>query len=137
TEADVPSRFGVAARVEPLSGVTLFVGADRTEWSGMNGLGSASAAAQDTWEYSAGAQFSGQSLRNTPWTYSLGARQRDLPFAAAGTAVKETIYAGGLGIPIAGPRGMLELALQRAVRDANSAATERAWLLSVGFVVRP
>jgi len=137
TQADVPSRFGVAARIEPLSGLTLLVGADRTEWSSMNGLGSSTAAAQDTWEYSAGAQFAGQRLRNTPWTYSLGYRQRDLPFAAAGVPVKETSFAGGLGIPIAGPRGQLELALQRAVREAATATSERAWLLSVGFTIRP
>ncbi|MBK6487906.1 MAG: hypothetical protein IPF98_13770 [Gemmatimonadetes bacterium] len=137
TEANVPSRYGVAVRLEPLSGVSLLVGADRTEWSRMNGLGSASAAAQDTWEYSAGAQFAGQRLRNTPWTYSVGYRQRDLPFAAAGVPVTEKLFAGGLGIPIAGPRGMLELALQRAVREAATATSERAWLLSVGFIVRP
>lgn len=137
TKADVPSRYGVAARLEPLTGLTLLVSADRTEWSSMNGLGSTTAAAQDTWEYSAGAQFAGQRLRNTPWTYSLGYRQRDLPFAAAGVPVTETMYAGGVGIPIAGPRAMLELALQRAVREASVATTERAWLLSVGFAVRP
>lgn len=137
TAAHVPSRFGVGARLEPISGVTLLVGADRTEWSRMNGLGSPSAAAQDTWEYSTGVEFAGQRLRNAPWTYSLGYRQRDLPFAAAGAPVNERIFAGGLGIPIAGPRGMLELALQRAVRDATTTVSERAWLLSVGFVVRP
>jgi hypothetical protein len=137
TEASVPTRYGVAARLEPLTGLTLYVGADHNEWSAMNGLGSSAAAATDAWEYSAGAQFSGQRTRNVPWTYSVGYRARDLPFSAAGALVSEKIVAGGLSVPIAGPRGTLELALQRAAREAAGPTTERAWLLSVGFTVRP
>jgi hypothetical protein len=137
TEASVPTRYGVAARLEPLTGLTLYVGADHNAWSGLNGLGTATATAADAWEYSAGAQFAGQRTRNVPWTYSVGYRARDLPFSAAGALVSEQIYAGGMSVPIAGPRGTLELALQRAAREAAVATTERAWLLSVGFTVRP
>lgn len=137
TEASVPTRYGVAARLEPLTGLTLYVGADHNEWSALNGLGTAAAAATDTWEYSAGAQFSGQRTRNVPWTYSVGYRTRDLPFAAAGALVSEVIYSGGVSVPVAGPRGTLDLALQRAARDAAGPTTERAWLLSVGLTVRP
>lgn len=137
TEAKVPSRFGVAARVEPLTGLTLIASADRTEWSRMNGLGSSAAAARDGWEYAAGAEFTGQRTRNAPWTYRLGYRTRDLPFAAAGNAVSERLISGGADIPVAGPRATLELALQRASRDAGGVANERAWLLSVGLSIRP
>lgn len=137
TEAKVPSRFGLAARVEPLTGLTLLVSADRNEWSRMNGLGSAAAAGHDAWEYAGGAEFTGQRTRNAPWTYRLGYRTRELPFAAAGNAVTEKVISGGAAIPVAGPRATMELALQRAARDAAGTATERAWLLSVGLSIRP
>lgn len=137
TEAKVPSRFGVAARIEPLTGLTLIASADRNEWSRMNGLGSATAAAQDGWEYAGGAEFTGQRTRNAPWTYRLGYRTRDLPFAAAGSAVTEQVISGGAAIPVAGPRATMEIAIQRASRDAAGAASERAWLLSFGLSIRP
>lgn len=137
TQAKVPSRYGFAARLEPVNGLTLLAGADHVEWSRLNGLGSAGAAATDAWEYSAGAQFAGQRTRNTAWMYSLGYRQRDLPFDAAGELVHEKILSGGVAIPLAGPRGTIDLALQRAARDATGPTQERAWLLSVGFTVRP
>ncbi len=101
------------------------------------GSGSATAAAQDAWEYSAGAQFAGQRTRNAAWTYALGYRQRDLPFEADGALVHEKIVSGGVAIPIAGPRGTVDLALQRAMREATGTTQERGWLLSVGFTVRP
>lgn len=138
TEAKVPSRLGVAVRLDVITGLTLLGSADRNEWSKLNGLGSTTANGLDAWEYSGGAQFTGQRTRNTPWTYSVGYRQRDLPFAAAGAVVSEKIFSGGISAPIAGPRAMLDLAVQRAARDAASGTTtERAWLLSVGLSVRP
>lgn len=138
TEAKVPSRLGVALRLDVITGLTLLGSADRNEWSKLNGLGSTTANGIDAWEYSGGAQFTGQRTRNTPWTYSVGYRQRDLPFTAAGAVVSEKIFAGGISAPIAGPRAMLDLAVQRAARDAASGTTtERAWLLSVGLSVRP
>lgn len=137
TEAKIPTRFGVGARVEPVTGLTLLVGADREEWSRMNGLGTAAATGRDAWEYSGGAEFTGQRTRNSPWTYRVGYRTRDLPFAAAGSTVKEKIISGGAAIPVAGPRATLDVALQRAARDAAGTVSERAWLLSIGLSVRP
>jgi len=103
----------------------------------MNGLGTAAAAARDTWEYSAGAEFAGQRTRSAAWTYRLGYRTRDLPFAAAGSTVTEKVISGGAAIPVAGPRATMEVALQRAARDAAGTVRERAWLLSLGLSIRP
>lgn len=137
TEADVPSRFGFAARLEPLNGLTLLAGADRVKWSAMDGLGSTDANGDDTWEYSGGAQFAGQRTRNAVWMYSVGYRQRDLPFNAAGQVVSEKIVSGGVAVPVAGARGTIDLALQRALRETTGPVEERGWLLSIGFTVRP
>jgi len=137
TEAGVPSRFGFAARVDAIAGVALMASAERNAWSRLNGLGTASSNALDTWEYAGGVEFAGQRTRNAQWAYSLGYRQRDLPFAAAGAAVSEKIISGGVSVPVSGPRATLDLAVQRAARDAAGSTSERAWLLSVGLTVRP
>lgn len=137
TRASVPNRYGFAMRFDGLPGVSLSAGADREEWSGLNGLGSASATARDAWEYSVGAEFAGQRSQTESWTYSVGYRQRDLPFAADGLTVSEKVFAGGTSIPIAGPRAALDLALQRATRNSSSDVRERAWLLSVGLTIHP
>lgn len=138
TEANVPTRYGVAMRLDVIPGLTLLGSADHNQWSKLNGLGSSLANGLDAWEYGGGAQFTGQRTRNVPWTYSVGYRQRDLPFAAAGAVVSEKITSGGVSIPISGPRAMIDLAVQRAARNAAAGSTsERAWLLSVGISVRP
>jgi hypothetical protein len=137
TEANVPDRFGFAARVDAIPGVSLLASADRTNWSKLNGLGSTSASAEDAWEYAVGAEFSAQRARITNWVYSVGFRTRDLPFAADGRIVSERALTGGLSAPLAGSRATVDMALQRATRDAGSDVKERAWLLSLGLTVRP
>lgn len=137
TEASVPNRLGVGVRLDAIPGLTLVAGADRTDWSALNGLGSEATVAQDSWEYGAGAEFAGQRMRNASWTYSLGYRQRDLPFLAGGALVSERVYSGGTSIPVSGPRATLDAALQRATRSAAGNVSERAWLISIGLTVRP
>jgi hypothetical protein len=137
TEAKVPNRYGLAARLDALPGVSLLVSADHEQWSRLNGLGSVDATARDAWEYAVGAEFAGQKTRASSWSYSLGYRQRDLPFLANGVLVSEKGFSAGTSIPIAGPRAALDVALQRAIRDASGGARERAWLLSIGLSVHP
>ena len=137
TKANVPDRFGFAARLDAVPGVSLLASADRTNWSKLNGLGSPEASAQDAWEYAVGAEFSAQRARITNWIYSVGYRTRDLPFAADGRSVSERALTGGLSAPLAGSRATVDIALQRATRDAGSDVKERAWLLSLGLTVRP
>ena len=137
SDARVPNRYGFAARLDAIPGLSLAVSADHQEWSRLNGLGTAAATARDAWEYAAGVQFSGQRARTSAWSYSLGYRQRDLPFLANGLPVTEKGVSAGTSIPIAGPRAALDVALQRATRDAPGTARERAWLLSVGLTIHP
>jgi hypothetical protein len=137
TSADVPDRFGLSVKADPVPGLSVLASADRTRWSGLNGLGSATARGVDTWEYGVGAEFSGQRTRNANWVYSAGYRTRDLPFQAAGALVSERLLTAGLGVPIAGPRATVDFAVQRAKRSAAGAARENAWLLSAGLTIRP
>ncbi len=135
--ASVPDRVGAAVRVEALTGLHLMAGYDKTRWSGLNGLGTDVSKAEDGSELSLGLDFSGQATRVTSWVYSVGYRERDLPFAAAGQRVVEKSFAGGLSAPFGRGRTVLDVTLQRVLRDASVPVTERAWLLSFGFTVRP
>jgi hypothetical protein len=137
TEANVPNRFGVGVRLDAITGLALFAGADRNEWSRMSTLGSPESAGVDGWEYSGGAEFTGQPPGTPAAVYSLGYRRRDLPFRAAGAIVSEQVFSGGTSLPLARGRAMLDFAVQRANRDATAGVRERAWLFSVGFTVRP
>ena len=138
TTADVPNRFGFSARLDAIPGMALMASADRTSWSSLNGLGSVQADGHDAWEYGVGADFTAQrSRRTSTWVYSAGFRTRELPFAASGATVRERLLTGGLSAPLAGGRATMDLALQRASREAAGAVDERAWLLSVGLTLRP
>jgi hypothetical protein len=138
TRAKVPNRMGFAARLDAIPGVSLLGSADKVSWSRMNGLGSTQADAQDAWEYAVGADFSAtRSRRGASWVYSAGYRTRDLPFSALGAPVSERLLTGGLSAPVSGGRATMDLAVQRATREAAGSTSERAWLVSVGLTVRP
>jgi hypothetical protein len=135
--AEVPDRFGISARVEPLAGLSLFLSADRTSWSDMSGLGSVSSGGVDATELGVGAEFSAQRSGAVGVVYSAGFRMRDLPFEAGGSVVNEKLLTAGVSIPISSTRAMLDIAVQRASRSADDLTRERAWLMSFGLTVRP
>lgn len=137
TEAKVPNRYGVGARLDFIPGLTIYGGADHNQWSRMNSLGSQAAHGTDAWEYSGGVEFGAARVGAPSWSYALGYRQRDLPYRAAGSLVSEKIVSGGTSAPLAGGRATLDLAVQRANRDAAGSVSERAWLVSVGLTIRP
>lgn len=133
----VPSRYGLAVRYDGLPGASVAFAMERVEWSSMRDLSTSSLGVHDTWEYALGAEVAGPRMRGTPSLVSLGYRQRDLPFSVVGGAPRERIFSSGWGIPLAGPRAVLDLALQRATRGPVSSVKETAWILSVGATIRP
>ncbi len=143
TRAKAPDRVGVALRVDRVPGASIAVGYARNGWTRMRNLGTAALEVTDATELSAGVEAVGPRLGETPMLLRVGARRRGLPFGVGGATVRETSFGGGLGLPLGGGRALADVALQRATRspDGGSAevrgARERAWLLSVGFTVRP
>ena len=133
----LPNRFGAGIRFDGLPGTSIGVSVDRTEWSSLGALSQNGLVANDSWEVGAGVETAGPKFRAVPSLIYLGYRRRDLPFAVAGEVVPETFFSGGTGIPLAGPRVILDIALQRASRGPVSGVTEKAWIMSVGFTVRP
>jgi len=85
----------------------------------------------------AGIEMAGPKVRAVPALFYLGYRRRDLPFSVAGEVVPERFYSGGAGVPLAGPRVILDMAIQHATRGPVAGISERAWIISLGFTVRP
>jgi hypothetical protein len=133
----LPNRFGAGVRYDGLPGASLAVSVERTQWSSLGELSQTSLTANDSWEVGAGLEMAGPRFRAVPMLFYLGYRRRDLPFSVAGEVVPEKFYSGGAGIPLAGPRAILDMALQHATRGPVAGIAERAWIISLGFTVRP
>lgn len=134
----VPDRFGAAVRYDGLRGASLHARIAWDGWSSLAALGSAALDARDAWDASLGAEASGPKFGENVVTLRGGLRQRDLPFAIAGRAVRERSFSLGAGAPLARTRAQLDIGAQRASREATGVgATETAWTLSVGLTVRP
>ena len=133
----MPNRFGAGLRFDGLPGASFAISVERTEWSSLGNLSQTSLTANDTWEVGAGLEMTGPKFRTVPTLLYLGYRKRDLPFSVGGDVVPERFFSGGAGIPIAGPRVILDLAVQNAKRGPVLGVAERAWIMSLGFTVRP
>jgi hypothetical protein len=137
--ASVPAREGIALRVDRWAGIALVASIDRTQWSGLRGLGTNRLVVRDAVDRAFGAEFDGPRLRGRALQFRTGYRDRDLPFGVTGSSsiVRERAFSGGVGLPLAGEFGDFDLAVQRATRRGNGLGTERAWGVHVGFTVRP
>lgn len=134
--ATVPARVGGAVRYAGLTGASLAARVEWQGWSSMEGLGRTSLDARDVWEYGVGADVAGPQLLGTPVGLRIGARWRDLPFAIAGDQPSEQALTGGAGLLFAQGRVLLDLAVERARREA-AGARETSWLVGVGLTVQP
>jgi hypothetical protein len=133
----LPNRFGAGVRYDGFPGTSLAISVERTQWSSLGELSQSSLVANDSWEIGAGIESAGPKFRAVPTLIYLGYRRRDLPFSVNGEVVPETFYSGGAGIPLAGPRVILDMAIQRATRGPVTGVSEKAWIVSLGFTVRP
>lgn len=134
--ATAPARAGATVRLAAVSGATISARAEWNGWSSLESMGREGFQAKDTWGYGVGADIVGPAVLRTPISLRLGAQRRDLPFAVLGAQPEETAFSGGLGVPLARGRVLLDFAAQRASRSA-AAARETAWTYGVGVTVRP
>jgi len=133
----LPARVGAAVRFDGIPGASLAVSVERTEWSSLGDLAQTSLVANDVTEIGVGLEMAGPRISATPSLLYIGYRSRDLPFSVAGQVVPEHFYSTGASIPLSGPRVILDMALQRASRGTVAGITESAWIVSLGFTVRP
>ena len=132
----VPSRFGASLAYDGIAGSVFSVRWSNEKWSDLKGLGSSTLPLHDATELAGGVEIAGPKIDGVPIGVRLGWRQRDLPFSAGPTVVKEQGYTGGLGIPLGSGRAALDLGLQFATRT-QGALSEKGTIVSVGFSIRP
>lgn len=135
--ARIPDQYAASLRINAAPGVTVALRAASDRWSSLTPLSTSGARANDALDLSAGVELGAQRLADRGVVLRLGARRRDLPFQAAGARVREMVFAGGVGVPFAGDRSIIDLAIQRAARTAAGNVRESAYQLSIGLRVRP
>lgn len=135
--ADYPARAGASIEYTGITGIALAGRAGWTGWSSLEGLSVTGAPVRDTWEYGFGLEGRGPSVFSLEPALRLGYRSRELPYGLPdGSGVSENAIAGGFGVPVAGGRGMLDLTIERLVRDAPGSVGERAWTVGLGMLLR-
>ncbi len=137
TTATVPKRAGAGLSFTGISGLVLAARAEWDGWSSMNGLAVSTIQAVDGWDYGVGLEARAPSLLGSEFPVRVGFRHRALPFQVSGNTVHETTYSLGAGYPLARGRSRLDLSVERAKRSASIDASEHAWTLSLGFLIRP
>ncbi len=105
-------------------------------WSSAEGDFDVRTNAFDTWEIGTGVQLGGPESGASRIPLRLGFRWAQLPFSATGDQPREFNLSVGTGLPFANNRALLDISLERIIRD-GSGVSERAWYLSFGFAVSP
>ena len=137
THATVPARWGVGASFTGVSGMLIAARADWEGWSSLGDLGRAGLGVTDTWDVGAGLEVRGPALFGSSLPLRVGYRHRTLPFTVGDTRIIENSLSFGAGVPISGGRSRIDLGVERANRGSTSGISEKAWILSAGFMVRP
>ena len=137
THATVPARWGVGASFTGVSGMLIAARADWEGWSSLGDLGRAGLGVTDTWDVGAGLEVRGPALFGSSLPLRVGYRHRTLPFTVGDTRIIENSFSFGAGVPISGGRSRIDLGVERANRGSTSGISEKAWILSAGFMVRP
>jgi hypothetical protein len=132
----IPLKAGFTAAYDGIPGsiFSLRVGTDR--WSDLKGLGTSSLGLQDATDVAFGTEIAGPRMSGSALLIRGGIRSRGLPYTYGSASAHETALSGGVGLPLFGGRSILDLGLVHASRTAGS-VNESAWLVSVGFGVRP
>ena len=93
----------------------------------------------DATDISGGVESAGPRLGTggEPIIIRLGVRHRTLPFLVGTTQVQETSFGGGLGVPLAQNRVIMDMAVLRSNRTGVTGLTESAYNFSFGLRVHP
>jgi hypothetical protein len=131
---DLPVSLVAGVQVVPHRAVRWSTTAIWRSWS--KAQGGLVVHAFDTWELGSGVELGGPEGGASRIPLRLGFRYATLPFSPTGEQPHEIDLALGSGIVFAGRRGIIDVALERAIRN-GAGASERAWQLSVMMTVRP
>jgi hypothetical protein len=136
---DLPYTFGLGIRWQPVPTLDLATHTIVRTWSAANSdlLQQGGIGAENTFEVSAGAEYTPDVKRPFRQPIRLGAHYSRLPFPLVpGEQGHEYGVSVGSGMRFAEQRGGIDLTLEHIWRS-EGAYSERAWVLSLGMSVRP
>ncbi len=136
TRATIPKRVGGGVEFA-VPGLAIAARADWEGWSSLASLGNPGLGVTDAWDYGIGLEARGPTLAGAALPVRVGFRRRTLPFTVDGARVRENTFSLGLGVPISQGRSRLDIGLERAGRGTVAGISEHAWILDVGFMIRP
>jgi hypothetical protein len=90
----------------------------------------------DTWDIGTGVELGGTNQRASRFPLRVGVRYATLPFSATDQQAHELDVALGIGASMANGRGLVDFALERAMRR-GAGASENAWQLLWTVTIRP
>lgn len=144
-----PDHFGVSLLYLGIRGTTIGVRAARDEWSKLEGIAGTLNIHED-WDIGVGADVTGPRFGGSAIDLRAGARWRTLPFSASGNPVSEQTWSAGFLLPMGRLFGStraveLNFGALRATRSSAGipgpsgpiAVSEKSWIISTGFSVRP
>jgi hypothetical protein len=138
TTGTIPTRYSGSLAFTGIPGTMIAARASHEVWSELGGLSYAHTLAVDANDVSLGVESSGPRIGGGfPILVRLGVRRRPLPFAVDTSAIQETSFGGGIGIPIAFDRVTLDMALLHESRTGVAGVSERGYNLSFGLQVHP
>jgi hypothetical protein len=120
-----------------VSGLLVTARADWEGWSSLGDLGRPGLGVTDAWDMGGGVEVNGPLFFGLTLPLRAGFRHRTLPFTVAGAEIVENSFTFGAGIPISAGRSRIDLGVERANRGSVGGVSEKAWILSAGFMVRP
>lgn len=146
---NAPHHFGVSLLYLGLRGSTLAVRAARDDWSELEGM-AGTLNIHEGWDIGVGADVTGPRFGGSAIDLRAGGRWRTLPFSISGNPVSEQTWSGGFMLPMGrllGSARSVELNFG-ALRSTRTSAgipgptgvipvSERSWIISTGFSVRP
>ena len=138
TTGTIPTRYSGALAFTGIPGTMVAARASHETWTQLGDLSYAHTRAVDANDLSLGVESSGPRLGGGfPLLMRLGVRRRTLPFAVGTSAIQETSFGGGIGIPIAYDHVTLDMALLHESRTGVTGVSERGYNLSFGLQVHP
>lgn len=134
---DLPTTITGGVRLTPIPALRLTVTGQWRSWSDAAAdVAAAGTTAFDTWEIGTGLELGGAATGASRIPLRLGFRYAQLPFAPSARQPRELDFSVGTGVAFARSRGLLDVAVERVLRDGTG-VRERVWQISVGMTVRP
>ncbi len=136
-EFDLPATITGGIQLAPFPALRLTVTGQWRSWSDAAAdVVAAGTTAFNTWEIGTGLELGGAATGTSRIPLRLGFRYAQLPFAPDARRPRELDFSFGTGVAFANSRGLLDVVVQRVLRDGTG-VRERVWQISVGMTVRP